>query len=68
MSRRFLISASMLIVATIVPTRPLHADNPIIQTKYTADPAPMVYDGKVFLYTSHDEDTAVGFTMYNWLL
>ena len=47
------------------------ADNPIVQTKYTADPAPMVYKDTVYLYTSHDEDTskALGnFNMYNWLL
>ena len=29
--------------------------NPIIKDKYTADPAAMVYDGKVYLYTGHDE-------------
>lgn len=34
----------------------LSAQNPIIQTKFTADPAPMVYKDTVFLYTSHDED------------
>ena len=28
------------------------ADNPIIQTKFTADPAPMVYHNTVYLYTS----------------
>ena len=47
------------------------ADNPIIQTKFTADPAPLVYNDTVYLYTSHDEDTASGsgsFTMYNWML
>jgi arabinoxylan arabinofuranohydrolase len=44
------------------------ADNPIVQTKFTADPAPMVYDDTVYLYTSHDEDDATGFTMYNYLL
>jgi arabinoxylan arabinofuranohydrolase len=44
------------------------ADNPIVQTKYTADPAPFVYNDTVYLYTSHDEDTAVNFTMYNWML
>ena len=44
------------------------AKNPIIQTKYTADPAPLVYDDTLYLYTSHDEDTASGFTMFNWLL
>ncbi|WP_255157593.1 glycoside hydrolase family 43 protein [Ferruginibacter sp. HRS2-29] len=44
------------------------AQNPIIQTKFTADPAPMVYHDTVFLYTSHDEDDAFGFKMKDWLL
>ncbi|UOE39522.1 glycoside hydrolase family 43 protein [Chryseobacterium oryzae] len=44
------------------------AQNPIIQTKYTADPAPMVYKDTVYLYTSHDEDDAFGFKMKDWLL
>src|SRR6185295_16304565 len=44
------------------------ADNPIIQTKFTADPAPLVYNDTLYLYTSHDDDNATGFTMYNWLL
>ena len=42
--------------------------NLIIQTKFTADPAPMVFNDTVFLYTSHDEDDAIGFKMQNWLL
>ena len=46
----------------------LHAQDPIIQTKYTADPAPMVYKDTVFLYTTHDEDDADGFKMFDWLL
>lgn len=41
---------------------------PIIQTSYTADPAPMVYNDTVFLYTTHDEDDADGFKMFDWLL
>ncbi|NLE02136.1 MAG: family 43 glycosylhydrolase, partial [Fibrobacter sp.] len=32
------------------------ADNPIVQTCYTADPAPMVHNGRVYLFTSHDDD------------
>lgn len=28
----------------------VNAQRPIIQTKYTADPAPMVYNDTVFLY------------------
>lgn len=39
------------------------AQNPIIQTNYTADPAPMVYNDKVYLYTTHDEDNSTWFTM-----
>lgn len=42
--------------------------NPIIQTKFTADPAPLVYHDTVFLYTGHDEDDAFGFEMRDWLL
>jgi len=44
------------------------AQNPVIQTYYTADPAPMVHNGTVYLYTSHDEDVTVKnfFTMNDW--
>ncbi|NII81149.1 MULTISPECIES: glycoside hydrolase family 43 protein [unclassified Pedobacter] len=44
------------------------AQNPIVQTYYTADPAPMVHNGTVYLYTSHDEDVTVKnfFTMNDW--
>ena len=46
----------------------VNAQRPIIQTKYTADPAPMVYNDTVFLYTTHDEDDAEWFKMQDWLL
>lgn len=46
----------------------VNGQNPIIQTKYTADPAPLVYNDTVYLYTSHDEDDAFGFKMKDWLL
>lgn len=44
------------------------AVNPIIQTIYTADPAPVVHDGVCYVYTSHDEDILVKnfFTMRDW--
>lgn len=44
------------------------AQNPIIQTSYTADPAPMVYNDRLYLYTSHDEDGSTWFTMNDWKL
>lgn len=34
------------------------AQNPIIQTLYTADPAPIVFGDTLFLYVGHDEDNA----------
>ena len=58
------------VVATVVAATlgtVCHAENPIIQTKFTADPAPMVYSNTVYLYTSHDEDDATGFKMFNWM-
>lgn len=49
--------------------------NPLIKDKFTADPAPMVYDGKLYLYVGHDEyyegqDSARGgkeFNITEWL-
>ena len=61
----FLIFISLLSVSAITTSM---AQRPIIQTKYTADPAPMVYKDTVFLYTTHDEDDADGFKMFDWLL
>lgn len=62
-----LIAATVIIVVASIGLR-CYADNPIIQTNYTADPAPMVYNDTVFLYTGHDEDDATGFKMQNWML
>ncbi len=49
---------------------PAFASEPIVQTKFTADPAPLVHDGVVYLYTSHDEDDAPAgqgrFRMLDW--
>lgn len=68
MNHRFL-HRGWLTVCLAFAAGSLSAQNmPIIQTKYTADPAPMVYNDTVFLYTTHDEDTADGFEMYDWLL
>ena len=65
MKKLFLSGLSLLLALTATTGI---AQNPIIQTKYTADPAPMVYNDTVFLYTTHDEDDAEGFKMLDWLL
>lgn len=42
------------------------SQNPVIQTIYTADPAPMVHNDTLYLYTGHDEDKSTWFTMKDW--
>ena len=58
----------ILLVVSIIWGTVTMADNPIVQTVYTADPAPMVHDGICYVYTSHDEDVIVRnfFTMNDW--
>lgn len=45
---------------------PAHAENPTIQTIYTPDPAPMVYNDTFYFYTGHDADNSSYFTMVDW--
>ena len=42
------------------------AQNPVVQTWFTSDPAPMAYGDKLYVYTGHDEDKADFFWMYEW--
>ncbi len=44
------------------------AQNPIIQTNYTPDPAPYVHNDTVYLFVDHDEDDAQYFKMKDWQL
>ncbi|WP_437736494.1 glycoside hydrolase family 43 protein [Sorangium sp. So ce1335] len=63
------LTAMALAIGAALPS-PARADNPIVQTFYTADPAPMVHEGTLYLYTSHDEDVSVNnfYTMNDWRL
>jgi len=70
MKNKALIKGSVIAVFILIAMLPfeIKAQNPIVQTNYTADPAPMVYNGTVYLYTTHDEDQTVKnfFTMNDW--
>jgi arabinoxylan arabinofuranohydrolase len=44
------------------------ADNPIIQTLYTADPAPYVWNNTVWLFADHDEPNATTYVMKDYRL
>lgn len=42
--------------------------NPFFKDEFSADPAPMVYNGALYLYTGHDEAKGPQqYTMNNWL-
>jgi arabinoxylan arabinofuranohydrolase len=47
---------------------PVQADNPVVQTLYTTDPAPLVYNNTIYLFTGHDEDGSTNFNMRDWRL
>ncbi|WP_082616109.1 family 43 glycosylhydrolase [Massilia sp. Root418] len=62
-------AAVLLSLLTGLPSASF-ALNPVIQTMYTADPAPMVHKGTLYLFSSHDEDIGEknNFRMKNWVL
>jgi len=57
-----------LILIFLLSVTSVFAENPVIQTLYTADPFPMVHEGVCYLYTDHDEDVTVNnfYTMNDW--
>jgi len=58
----------LITLAASLVTLNVRALNPVVQTIYTADPAPVVVDGVCYLYADHDEDVLVKnfFTMKDW--
>lgn len=62
------VAAPAIVAAAATWSVACKADNPVVQTIFTADPAPVVHDGVCYLYTSHDEDVLVKnfFTMKDW--
>ena len=59
---------SLFLLFTIVNNQDKFCMKTIIKDMYTADPAPMVYDDTLYLYTTHDEDKIINdfYTMKNW--
>lgn len=59
---RNLLTAGLLLLSF-----PSVAQRPVIQTNFTPDPAPMVYDDTFYIYTGHDEDGEHNeFVMNEW--
>lgn len=43
-----------------------YAQNPIISKMYSADPSARVFNDTLYVYPSHDQDTATWFSMVDW--
>ena len=72
----FLVALATIMVACNSSQKSFVADgNPLIKDKFTADPAPMVHNDRLYLYVGHDEyyegqDGASGgreFNITEWL-
>ncbi|BDI34556.1 endo-1,4-beta-xylanase [Capsulimonas corticalis] len=60
---------SALIAITVFAISAVHAvwaDNPIITTEYSADPSAHIFDGRMYLYASHDRKDAKEFDMNDY--
>lgn len=79
MKKLFYLGGILLMTACAAPQKEVKTfvaeGNPLITDKFTADPAPMVHDGTLYLYVGHDEyyagqDSASGgkeFNITEWL-
>ena len=61
-----MINKSAAIAALMLLATGAKAQNPFVQTWCTSDPAPMVHNGAMYVYTGHDEDGADFFWMQEW--
>ena len=61
-----MIKKTIAIAAVMLLPVGVKAQNPFVQTWCTSDPAPMVHNGTMYVYTGHDEDGADFFWMQEW--
>lgn len=69
MTFKFNLFGIVLIAVAMVPQLSI-SQNPIITDVFTADPAPLVYNDTLYLYTSHDTASvaSTNYEMKDWLV
>lgn len=62
------LGASAVLIGTFGTAQVASAENPIVRHIYTADPAALVVDDRLYLYTGHDEaaPNETNFVMRDW--
>lgn len=56
----------LLLIFAIVIHANAFSQNPFITHMYTADPSARVFNDTLYIYPSHDQDTATWFSMVDW--
>lgn len=59
-------AATFLVSALLYNTRVTNAVNPVVQHIYTADPAALVHEDRVYLFAGHDEDGSTSYNLNEW--
>lgn len=59
-------NALICLLTAIMMINVSSAQNPCITDMYTADPSAHVFNGTLYVYPSHDQDTATWFSMVDW--
>lgn len=65
--RRRLCDAALLVtslISILLATQQARADYPIMSHRYLADPGSLVYEGRVYLYNSNDDDNNGSYQMH----
>ena len=62
MNNKFLIASALCMSMSAT----MNAQNPIVQTQLTSDPAPLPVGDRLYVYAGHDEDKADFFWMNEW--
>ncbi len=61
-----LLATPLLCCSIVAQTTFKYEGNPLIRDIFTADPTARVFDGRLYVYTSHDRDDATSFNMNDW--
>ncbi|MGW8316582.1 MAG: hypothetical protein ACWGNV_13350, partial [Bacteroidales bacterium] len=56
----------LIVFGLLILWIPSRGQNPFITGQYTADPSAHVFEGRVYVYPSHDRDSSVTFDMVDY--
>jgi arabinoxylan arabinofuranohydrolase len=64
-TRKFLYALAVVAAGMVADPHPAAADYPIFFQRYTADPGTLEWNGRLYLYASHDLDDQTSYQMFD---